>query len=429
MAKKDTTLHSLWNNHRSGMWIIIITTLVLIAFTYSRTRLTTNTRSRIITVERIVEKGTMAHATPTDTTPFQLSIDAIKIGDKIYSSKPAIYPFIMAGESIVIKKAGGGEFYKSQKSYIRILTLLNQVLPYAVMLIMVLIFTTHYYSDKWTVNFMLLAMSIGSLAFGYAVTINNHTVAAILFFFSFYYTWRILYLNKTRISNFILLGLFAGLGFTMELPGLILMLIFLFLVFLKYPKKALTGISMAAVPIMVFLITNYLLTGSIVPIYMQNDLYNYENSYWINEISFDALNESKWLYLFHILIGDHGLFSITPVLILGLIGLIQSIRNKTPEYWKMMTWLAGGMFVIFLFVLTRTHNYGGYSIGLRWFIVFMPLLMIAGLPFVHQLGKSLKGKVIAIGLLVLSLPFVIQALYWDGFIRSFIDVWVRGKGM
>ena len=91
--------------------------------------------SRLITVERLVDAGTWAHSSPTDSTPFALSIDRIKIGDSFYSSKPPLYPLIMAGEVYLIKKITGMAFYLHKKTYIRILTLLNQVLLYSLMLI------------------------------------------------------------------------------------------------------------------------------------------------------------------------------------------------------------------------------------------------------------------------------------------------------
>lgn len=76
--------------------------------------------SRLITVERLVDAGTWAHSSPTDSTPFALSIDRIKIGDSFYSSKPPLYPLIMAGEVYLIKKITGMAFYLHKKTYIRI---------------------------------------------------------------------------------------------------------------------------------------------------------------------------------------------------------------------------------------------------------------------------------------------------------------------
>jgi hypothetical protein len=85
------------------------------------------------------------------------------------------------------------------------------------------------------------------------------------------------------------------------------------------------------------------------------------------------------------------------------------------------------MVAVFLFVLFRTTNYGGYTIGMRWFILFMPILMLAGLPTIHLLGKTKKGKIIAILLLIFSIPLVLQALYWEGFIQSILETGIFNK--
>ena len=410
-----------WKSNRSTYWIIIGSGLLLIIFTFSRTRLTTNPLSRIITVERIVDAGTMAHLTPTDTTQFELSIDVVKVGDNIYSSKPPSYPLIMAGQAYLLKLITGKTFYEGKKTAIRLLTLLNQVIPYLVILILALIMARQYYDDSWTINFLILSMTIGSLAYGYAVTINNHTFAAILIFIAFFCTWAIWFKEQTSILWFIILGFCGGLAASNDFPGLAFLGLFLLVAVYKNPVKGIIAGLFALIPIAVTLYTYFSLTGSPVPIYLRGDLYQYEGSYWQNPEANDTLRESKWTYLFHITFGHHGLFSATPVLILGAIGIYDSLKNRLQEYWKLMALCLIGMIAVFLFVLLRTKNYGGSTIGLRWFILFMPMLMFAGLPTIHQLGKTRNGKIIGIFLLVLSVPLVLQALIWEGFIQSILE--------
>lgn len=415
-----------WKSNRSGYWIIFATGLLLIIFTFSRTRLSTNPLSRIITVERIVDAGTMAHLTPLDTTRFELSADAVKVGDNIYSSKPPTYPFIMAGQAWLLKQITGKNFYEGRKTAIRVLTLLNQVLPYILMLVLALIMARQYYADTWTINFLLLSMSIGSLAYGYAVTINNHTFAAILIFIAFFCAWAIWFKGKTSIWWFIILGFCGGLAAANDLPGLSFLGLFLLVAFLKNPVKGMIAGIFALLPLAVTIYTYFRLTGSIIPIYLRGDLYLYEGSIWLNPKAHGYFNDSKWVYLVNIIFGHHGLFSTTPVLILGATGMYQTLKSKSPEYWKLMSLSLIGMIAVFLFVLCRTKNYGGYSIGMRWFILFMPILMFAGLPAISRMGKTFKGKIIASLLLAMSIPLVLQALYWEGFIQSFLETWVFG---
>jgi len=61
-----------WKENSSHYYIIFGATLVLIVFSFMRQRNLTNTRSRMITVERLVEKGTFIHRSDADSTPIQI---------------------------------------------------------------------------------------------------------------------------------------------------------------------------------------------------------------------------------------------------------------------------------------------------------------------------------------------------------------------
>ena len=410
-----------WKSNRSAYWIIFGSGLLLIVFTFTRTRLTTNPLSRIITVERLVDAGTMAHQTPKDSSRFPLSEDAIKFGENIYSSKPPTYPILMAGQAWLLKKITGKSFYDNKKTAIRLLTLFNQVFPYLIVLVLALIMARQYYQAPWTINFLLLSMSVGSLAFGYAVTINNHTFAAILLFVSFFCTWAIWFKNQKSIWWFIVLGICGGLGAANDLPGLSFLGLFLIVAILKNPFKGLLAAIIASIPILVSLIAYYKITGSVIPFYLRGELYQFEGSYWQNPEALDTLKEPKLTYLFHITFGHHGLFSATPVLLLGALGMLESLKKKRPEYWKLLALSLIGMIAVFIFVLFNTKNYGGFTIGMRWFILFMPMLMFAGLPVIDKLRMTKTGKSIAVFLLILSIPLVLQALIWEGFIQSILE--------
>lgn len=420
----QSEIQNSWKYNRSACWIIFGAGILLIVFTFSRTRLTTNPLSRIITVERIVDAGTMAHSTPSDTTGVELSEDAIKIGDNIYSSKPPTYPLIMAGQAWILKIITGKSFYEKRNTAIWMLTLLNQVFPFLIMLALALILARQYFPDTWTINFLMLAMSLGSLAYGYAVTINNHTFAAVLLFIAFFCTWAIWFKNQTSLWWFVVLGFCGGLAAANDLPGLAFLGLFLLVAFFKNPVKGIVAGLFAMLPIAATLYTYFEISGSVIPVYLRGDLYKFEGSYWQDPEDHDTFNESKWTYLFHITFGHHGLFSASPVLLLGIAGLFKTLKNRSLEYWKLIALSLVGMTAVFLFVLFRTKNYGGSAIGMRWFILFMPMLMFAGLPVIHSLGKTVTGKIIACILLALSIPLVAQALYWEGFFLSILETWI-----
>ena len=65
--------------------------------------------------------------------------------------------------------------------------------------------------------------------------------------------------------------------------------------------------------------------GQFKPVYEEfgTESYNYQGSYWNAPLEFDYLNvkpESKALYLFHMTLGHHGVFSLTPIVLFCLLG-------------------------------------------------------------------------------------------------------------
>lgn len=416
-----TVLPDAWRANRAAFFIIFGATVLLIIFSFSRVRNLTNTRSRIITVERLVEKGTWVHRSASDSTPFQLSIDAIEVDGKIYSSKPPNYPLLMAGQAKLMRWVSGNNFYTHFKGYLRMLTLVNQVIPYAIALIIALLFAREFTNNRWTINYLILALSIGSLPFGYAVAINNHTLSAILFFIAFYLTYLAVYKDVKSILLYLCIGLLSGFAASIDLPGLAFVAFFMVMLLYKNPKLAVVAVIGVLIPVGLSASIFYYIAGSVKPFYMQGHLYKYVGSYWNEAQGFDAISESKWAYLFNITLGHHGLFSITPVLLLSLISFGLAFTRK-KYFVKAFTW---GIFIcsmaVFAFVMIKTSNYGGYCIGLRWFILFMPMWVFVALPVIERWQKNIGGKIALVGLLIFSIPAVAQSLFWDPYIRGWFE--------
>lgn len=416
-------LIALWRKDKAGMLLIAAVTLLLCIMTLQRHRVTTNPMSRLITVERLVDAGTWAHASPGDSTRFPLSLDHVKVGDRIYSSKPPTYPLLMAGEAAVVKAITGWKVFDHQKSYVRLFVLLNQVLPYALMLLAALALLHALGADAWTRHFMVLALSVGILPFGYAATINNHTVSAVLLFLAFFLLWRLTRQGRGGTLHYALAGFLAGFAVANDLPAGGFLAGLLLLLCLHDWKRGAVAVLAAAIPFVVSALIYHSITGDYRPIYMQGGLYRYEGSYWANPEGWDAVHDPRWVYLLNITVGHHGLFSLSPVLLLALIGLPLWWRDRDMPLRREFLLILIFAVSVFLFVLFRTNNYGGYCVGLRWFQSFTPLLMFTAFPLVKMLGNSPTGKFGAVILLLASLPWNWEALYWEGFIQSGFEKW------
>ena len=81
-----------------------------------------------------------------------------------------------------------------------------------------------------------------------------------------------------------------------------------------------------------------------------------------------------------------------------------------------MKWMALPVLLVITYMGMRTYNYGGDCIGMRWYIVFMPLLMFMAWPVVEWLGQRTWGRVASVILLSASIFQNAIALYMDCFI-------------
>ena len=402
---------------RSIRWMILVLGLILLVSTFwKKGRLGDNSRSRFITVERLVEKNTWAHAAPGDTTPFPLSIDAIKLNDRIYSSKPPLYPLVMAGEAKVLKAVTGWEFYAHRKDYNRFLVLLNQILPYVLMLWVAMRFLLAFTQNRWTLHFMLLALSLGCLAYGYTPEINNHSPASSLLLIAVWGVYRVWVGEERRRWMMALVGLLIGYTMALELPSMAFGLVLLGLLLWRDRLGGLLAGLCMALPALPTLWIFHEISGEWKPFYMQGKLYRYEGSYWTKPQGSDLLKEPQALYFLKTLVGPKGLWAVTPLLALPLALWVPAVRRRLPSLGTVLKWMAVPVLILITYIGMRTYNYGGDCIGMRWYIVFMPVLMFMAWPVVEWLGQRTWGRVASVILLAASIVQNAIALYMDCFI-------------
>ena len=108
------------------------------------------------------------------------------------------------------------------------------------------------------------------------------------------------------------------------------------------------------------------------------------------------------------LIGHHGIFSLTPVLLISMIGIMQHVfaRERALRSLHVLIFLI--TLVVLLFYVFKTNNYGGGAQGLRWTFWLIPLWLIALPRGVDTLFQSRFTTVIALVLLGVS---VFSAMY------------------
>ncbi len=157
------------------------------------------------------------------------------------------------------------------------------------------------------------------------------------------------------------------------------------------------------------------------------------DSYWRDPQGVDRGEESPAVYAMHILVGHHGIFSLTPIWLLSAVGMgIWLTQGRDRSLRELTLLIAAVSLVCLAFYLTRGpnyRNYGGITSGLRWMFWFAPLWLLTMLPAVDAMAS--RGWTRCLGLVLLAVsvlsasypvwnpwtsPWIMDYLYYLGWI-------------
>jgi hypothetical protein len=266
-----------------------------------------------------------------------------------------------------------------------VLVLLN-IVPMTVFLVLFARWLDHAAVNDWTWLFSMMTACFGTNLFLFTPTLNNHTPGAYSAFFAAYAWLRIWTEGKRHWGYFAACGFFGAFAATCELPAAGLCALLFGSLLVKEPRRTLTALVPAAlVPALAFEITLYAATGGWTEVvYSRFDEegpdapYRYPGSYWISPLEIDALDEPKWTYAFHLLLGHHGVFSLTPVFLYSVWGMF-SLLSKRGAALKLRGAAAATLVLsmaVIAFYVRKTNNYGGWTQGARWLFWLFPLWLI-----------------------------------------------------
>ena len=342
-----------------------------------------------------------------DETPYP-TIDKVKRGDHFYSSKPALLPTLIAGLVWAIGLVTGMTLPDNQGFIVRLVLFLINLIPFAWLLVLYSRLLQRMGFESFTVLYCLCTAGLGTYLTAYSVTLNNHTVAVTATFFALYCFIRIAHEGKRDWKYFAICGLCSAWAVANEIPALCLALVLMGWLFKIAPRATVAWFLPPAVLVGAgFLITLYLSTGGLLPYYWYFDtpLYQYEGSYWNQPKGIDAADDPKWFYLFNLILGHHGVLSLTPVFIFSFVGFF--VKGKLQR----VNWLGGVLTLVIVVLYTfQTNNYGGNCQGARWLFWLIPFWLFA-LPTVVQQVLCTRGyRWVAYFFLIVSLSSVGFAL-------------------
>jgi len=399
--------------------------------------LSANDRSRWLTIRSLVERGTY-EIDDLLTEPKWDSIDKVQhIGADgklhFYSSKPPLLATILAGEYWLINRFSGDTLRDRPYEIGRIMLFTINILPLALMYLLLGQMVERFGTTDWGRIFVMATATLGTLLNAFAIVLNNHIPAAVTTAIALYAAVRILADGDRRLWWFALSGFAAALTAADELPALTLPAFLGVVLFLRAPRETIVAFVPAFLVVAAaFFITNWLAHGSLAPPYAHKDWYSYPGSYWDARQGIDVGESSRAVYALNVLVGHHGIFSLTPVWLLSAWGVVAWLFSGDRTKQE----LAGVVAAIAVVCLTfyigyldqHERNYGGMTSGFRWLFWCAPLWLIVMIPSADRLSRSITGQAFAAVLLSFS---ALSASYptWNPWIQPWLYNWLTWCGM
>lgn len=440
-----------------------------------------NDKSRWATVRALVEHGTFAIGTrsyPDGSNPKAYRDAGLKadpgyastdivlrpldeadrgkaVAKEFYSSKPPLFAVLLAGEYWVLHKVFGWSMDRDRWLVVPAILLTVNVLPFAVYLVLLGRLLDTVGKTDFGKLLAFTAAAFGTFLTTFAGTLNNHLPAAFCVLFASYPLVRAMTDGRDMLAReYLLCGFFAGFAVTFDLPAAAFLAgVGLPLLVARPRETLLFFVPAALIPLLALVACNVLAWGTPVPVYAKfgGPWYEYAGSHWSKRGTplgkgLDFNDEPTTTYAFHLLLGHHGWFSLTPVFVLGLAGLAgQGIRSApdvrklwgkakgtgwTPALFAAMTLVISVAVVVFYLTKTDSYNYGGNTSGPRWLFWLIPLWLLAVPVAADRPARSAGGRLLCAVLLggsVLSAfypawnpwrsPWLLQLLEYAGVVR------------
>ncbi len=415
-----------------------------------------NDRVRWATVRSLVEEGTFIIGERTNPTGTPNGKGGTDYGDtgivfqdgyksvdkvlhpqtyKFYATKPPLLTVVVAGEYWLLHKFLGWDLRQNQWPTVAVVLITFNLIPFAVILYLLARVLNEYQVDDWSALFIFASACFGTFLTTFAITLNNHVPAAGCIAVPMYLFLK----QKFTPLNLIVSGLCCGCAVSLDPPAAAFAGALALLIFQNAPKGLLWYIPAVIIPIAAQTLIGYHAYGVWEPIYalFGGPWYEFPGSHW-EKMSWekkglpkpegiDFATETKGVYFFHYTFGHHGVFSLTPIWLIGVTGFFFTSKLFIGVTRFMLLMVVA---VMFGFVVTQTNNYGGWTCGPRPFFWLTFILLLGMIPAVQIMAQTRGGRflgILALGTSAFSTfyctnnpwrhPWVLQLLESHGILK------------
>ena len=383
-----------------------------------------NVLSRYMTIEAIVERGTLA----IERSPILArsgSPDIVRFGTHSYSDKPPVLP-VLASPIYLALYAGGIRFSGSGLQFaLANLGLTWGVVGLASALTLVWLRWILQGVDlpAWAADLLTLAFGFGSLLLTYGVTFNNHSVAAALILGAVAST--LLESDGSANRSRFLAGLTVAMAATIDLPAGGVMLGGLGLLHAVRARSFPWAFAVGALgPLVLHAWLQSLVTGSPLPVEMYPKAFDFPGSYWTTPEGTWREHGPRWRFGLELVVGPQGWLTVTPVMVFALAGMILVLATKGDPLRPMAGVVLGSVVVLVAYYTwgVRRTDFGGQSFGTRHLLPITPACFF----FAVVALQRLRWKILMVPLFVALLG--LGAVYaWAGVADPWSRVLDRAK--
>ena len=356
-----------------------------------------NEASRMALTQSLVEQGTFI----IDESVFTETGDKVFIQGHFYSDKPPIPSILAAAVYFPLYKLGLRLDYGWNAAYFFIILFTMKIWWIMSILAFGQVWRMQGGKDTQLAR-MMLVFALASLTFTWSATFNNHSLAASWLMIALMYFLR--GRAAASIQDLALSGLFFGLAGASDVPTGIFLLGFgvLLLVRREFDHFWVFMIP-GLIPLGIYAALNFSISGSLIPVQIVGEYFQYEGSVWGQGLARNSLVELI-SYGTSALIGSSGFIWYNPLLILLVPLTIRHIR-RGGDLGSEGFVIAVSSFILMMYYFLFTQNLGGWSYSIRWFVPILPLVYIFLLDLPDWINSNVRnriGQVLIVSSIVVS---------------------------
>jgi hypothetical protein len=369
-----------------------------------------NDESRMAQIQSIVKHGSLI----IDKSSFSETGDKYFFNNHFYSDKPPLLAFYALPFYWILRQIGIS-FEKNFGLTYYLLTLLSigALSAFGLIVFRKIIIDFFHVSNEWA-DITTFITGVGTLVFPYSLIFNNHVPSGVLILLGFYFFLD--FKKNSMVKNAVFSGLFFSLAGSIDISC------FIFIPFILVPilkKSKIAGLifGMSCVPaIGLYLFFNFSTSGSLLPPAMNASLWNYPGSFFGQESLSGLAKHNNVLdvlcYSLHMLIGNRGLISHTPILLFSILGIFIIYRKNSQFQLKLE--YSSLLFASLLFIaiyIFRSTNYSGFAFGVRWFASLMFILCLPIACLESSIRSSRTKQAVFLGIACLSIFISLVGAY------------------